>query len=163
MCYASAHSGVLSFELLVQSGTYSPNHILNVTKEFLGVFYSKDLTPLTNDENKFSDKKSSYVEVISKKQLTLSGKTTFLWGYIALKLYQFDFHSQVAEVVNTITGEDLRNFYNDIILQTSRRGMVISIFGYPSQPHYISNATEVDYNNIDDFKNNASYYKAVNC
>ena len=162
-CYAATHSNVLSFELLVQSGSYDPDYILNVMKEFLKYFYDNDLVQLTS-EKAFSDTKSSYIDVISQKQLTLSDKTQFLWNYIALKSYQFDIHSQVAKVVHSITGEDLRKFYNDKILQqSSRRKMVVSIFGYPSQPHYVNATTHVDYEHIDDFKSNATFFGAVHC
>lgn len=162
-CYAATHSDVLSFELLVQSGSYDPDYILNVMKEFLKYFYDNDLVQLTS-EKAFSDTKSSYIDVISQKQLTLSDKTQFLWNYISLKSYQFDIHSQVAKVVNSITGEDLRKFYNDKILQqSSRRKMVVSIFGYPNHPHYVNATTHVDYEHIDDFKSNATFFGAVNC
>lgn len=161
-CYASTHSGVISFELLVQSGTYNPDYILDVMMEFLNNFYHNGLVQLTSDDV-FSGTKSSYIEVINQKQLTLDDKTDFLWNYIVLKSYQFNIHSQVAEIVRSITGEDLRNFYNDNILQMSHRKMVISIFGYPNHPHYIGNATQVQYNNIDVFKNNASFFGMVNC
>ena len=161
-CYATIHSDVLSFELLVQSGTYDPDYILNVMEEFLSDFYNNDLVQLTS-EDMFNDIKSSYIEVINQKQLTLNDKTNFLWNYIALKSYQFDIHSQAAEVVRSITGENLRNFYNDNLLQMSHRKMVISIFGYPGVPHYISNATKVDYDEIDNFKSNASFFGTVGC
>ena len=161
-CYATIHSDVLSFELLVQSGTYDPDYILNVMEEFLSDFYHNDLVQLTS-EDMFNDIKSSYIEVINQKQLTLNDKTNFLWNYIALKSYQFDIHSQAAEVVRSISGGDLRNFYNDNLLQMSHRKMVISIFGYPGVPHYISNATEVDYDEIDNFKSNASFFGTVGC
>ena len=161
-CYKATHSDVISFELLVQSGTYKPDYILSVMKEFLKKFYNGDLVNLTG-EDAFNDAKSSYIEVINQKQLTLSDKTNFLWNYIALKSYQFDIHSQVAEIVQSITGEDLRNFYNENLLQMSHRKMVISIFGYPSTPQYINNATQVDYQTIDAFKTNASFFETVNC
>ena len=162
-CYAAKHSDVLSFELLVQSGTYQPDYILNVMEEFLNSFYNNELVRLTGDDV-FSDTKSSYVDVISQKQLTLNDKTQFLWNYIALKSYQFDIHSQVAEVVRSLTGEDLHRFYNDNILsQTSHQKMIISIFGYPSTPQYVNGTTHVDYQHIDDFKSNANFFGTVSC
>ena len=162
-CYAATHSDVLSFELLVQSGTYQPGYILNVMEEFLNSFYNNELIQLTSDDA-FGDIKSSYIDVISQKQLTLNDKTQFLWNYIALKLYQFDIHSQVAKVVTSLTGEDLLNFYYDnILLQTSRQKMIISIFGYPSTPQYVNGTTHVNYQNIDDFKSNASFFGTVSC
>ena len=131
--------------------------------EFLTTFYDDKLTNLTS-EKAFNDTKSSYIEVINQKQLTLSDKTSFLWNYIAMKSYQFDIHSQVTQVVRSITGEELRRFYNDNLLQTSYRKLVISIFGYPSTPHYIVNSnTTVDYSKIDDFKSSASFFEALNC
>ena len=162
-CYASAHLDVLSFELLVQSGTYNPDHIVSVMEEFLTTFYNNELANLTS-EKVFNDTKSSYIEVINQKELTLSDKTSFLWNYIALKSYQFDIHSQVTEVVHSITGEELRSFYNDNLSHTSYRKLVISIFGYPRIPHYIVNATTtVDYSKIDDFKSNTSFFETLNC
>ena len=162
-CYATAHSDVLSFELLVQSGTYNPGHILNVMGEFLYDFYNNSLIQLTTEDT-FNDIKSSYIEVINQKQLTLKDKTNFLWNYIALKSYQFDIHSQATEVVRSITGGDLRSFYNDNLLQMSHRKMVISIFGYPEAPEYINNATEkVNYEEIESFKSNASFFETVGC
>ena len=131
-------------------------------EEFLGDFYHNNLVQLTS-EDVFNDTKTSYIEVINQKQLTLKDKTNFLWNYITLKSYQFDIHSQVTEVVRSIAGEDLRNFYNDKLLQMSHRKMVISIFGYPRVPHYISNATKVDYDTIENFKNNATFFGTVNC
>jgi len=162
-CYSSTHSNVISFELLVQSGTYNPDVILSTMNEFLDNFYHNELMQLiTND--KFNDAKLSYIDLITRKDLTLNDKTNSLWNYIALNLFQFDIHSQVVPVVKSITGEDLKNFYNNVILQTTtHRKMVISIFGYPSDPQYISNATAVDYGDIDNFKSGASFYKADNC
>ena len=161
-CYAAAHSDVLSFELLVQSGTYNPDHILNVMEEFLNDFYDNNLVQLTEDT--FNDIKSSYIKVINQKKLTLKDKTNFLWNYIAVKSYQFDIHSQATKVVRSITGGDLRSFYNDNLLQMSHRKMVISIFGYPKVPHhYIDNATEVNYDKIENFKSSASFFETVGC
>ena len=146
----------------MQSGTYDPDFILSVMNEFLDNFYHNDINQLTSEE-KFSDTKSSYIEVINQKDLTLKDKTTFLWNFIALKSYQFDIHSQVIEIVHSITGDELRNFYNDNILQSSQRRLVISIFGYNRSPHYINNATQINYDQIGNFKSNASYFRKVNC
>jgi len=154
---------VITFELLVQSGTYGPDHILTVMDEFLVNFRDNELAEITQGDN-YKKIQESYIDVLNQKKVTLSDKTTSLWNQIAVKLYQFDMNSQIADVVRSITGDELRNFYTVKIMQPStQHKMIIAIFGNPMTPHYVNGTTAVDYDNIEEFKNNGSYFAAANC
>jgi len=162
-CYSSTRSNVITFELLVQSGTYGPDYILSVMDEFLMKFPDNELAEITQ-ENKFKKIRDSYIDVLNQKKVTLSDKTTSLWNQISVKLYQFDMNSQLADVVNSITGDQLRNYYTiNIMQQSTQHKMVIAIFGHPMTPHPINGTTIVNYDNIEEFKSNATYFPAPNC
>lgn len=154
---------MITFELLVQSGTYGPDHILSVMDEFLVNFNDSELKENTQGD-KYRKIQESYIDVLNQKKVTLTDKTTSLWNQIAVKLYQFDVSSQIADIVKSITGDELRNFYTVTIMQPStQHKMIIAIFGNPMTPHQIDGTTTVDYNNIQEFKDNASYFAAPNC
>ena len=154
---------MITFELLVQSGTYGPDYILSVMDEFLVSFRDNELKSITEGDD-YRKIQESYIDVLNQKKVTLADKTTSLWNQIAVKLYQFDVSSQIADIVMSITGDELRNFYTDNIMQPStQHKMIIAIFGNPMTPHQINGTTAVDYDNIQVFKDNASYFAAPNC
>ena len=131
--------------------------------EFLVSFRDNELKSITEGDN-YKKIQESYIDVLNQKKVTLADKTASLWNQIAVKLYQFDVSSQIANIVMSITGDELRNFYTVNIMQPSTQyKMIIAIFGNPMTPNQINGTTAVDYDNIQVFKDNASYFAAPNC
>ncbi len=128
-CFSHAYQGVGSFQVIVQSQQFLPEHILNSTDTFLSDFYRQTVL-----SQKFAD---DFVQTLSvlrqtltKRDLNLKDKTDRLWDQILSGQNQFNFVDQQVSVLNSLGVEGFRDFYNTYILgEDSRRRLLIVVYG----------------------------------
>ena len=117
---------ISSFQVLVQSGTKNISLILNRIDKFL-LSYSQNLTQLPNN---IASLKDIYQSILDRKDIDLFDSTNRLWYQISSGLRQFNYNDQVKSVLNSITKNDIINFYNKFILSNAKsKKLVIAIYG----------------------------------
>ena len=128
-CTNRHNSDMYSFQVLVQSGTRNASDILQNIDTFL-LAYKDTLSEYLSSPTNFDKLKSVFNNVIAIKPLTLSDATDIYWAQVQSGLLQFDFVQQVVDSTDSLTADNLMNFYNDNILNfSSAKKLVIAVHG----------------------------------
>lgn len=146
-CTLRTNNNVLSFQVLVQSGTYNPSLLLERIDQFLTDSLQNLTEFLTSSASNFKGLIQIYREVLRRKDLSLSDVTARLWNQIDTGLNQFDYKQQLETVLQYIQPKELIQFYKDYILDSgSAKKLVVVAYGKDKKEtldSHISN--ELDY------------------
>ena len=149
-CTLRNNNNVLSFQVLVQSGTYTPSLLLERIDQFLKDSL-QNVTEFLSSTSNFEGLVQIYREVLRRKDLSLSDVTARLWKQIDTGLNQFNYKQQLETVLQYIKPNELIQFYKDYILDSdSARKLVVAAYGNDKKQtldSYISN--ELDYTAMD--------------
>ena len=144
-CTHRVNEGIGSFQVLVQSGTQNASLVLDRINEFLSV-YKNDLTTFLSNRSNFENLKAVYRDIVLKKDITLSDATTRNWNQISSGLQQFNYAQQIVSIADSITSDQLLQFYESSILNTTTsKKLVIAVYGFDKK----SSLDAVFQNNID--------------
>lgn len=128
-CRTLTYDNVNSFQVIVQSGTYSASTVLNRIDSFFQNSLSA-IQSLASDGGMLAELKDSYKIVLERKDLSLSDAASRIWKEISTGRIQFDFTLQVAQVVNSISGVEILDFYKQNMLNfTTAKKLVIATYG----------------------------------
>jgi insulysin len=154
-CTLRTNNDVASFQVLVQSGTYNASLVLDRINQFLSNSL-QNVTQFFSVSSQFQILKQVYItSVLNKKDLDIVSKTTRLWKYIYTGLNQFDYNDQIKNVLDSITGQDVVNFYNSYIVDnSSSKKLVIAVYGLGKRQTLDAFITHpLNYTNIDPLAN----------
>lgn len=114
--------------MLVQSGTQNASLILDRIDQFL----HDTLEHLNQSVSslKLESVKNIYREILARKDLDLNDATSRIWYQISSGLEQFNYRSQVNDTLNSITSQNVTQFYIDnIINPLTAKKLVIAVYG----------------------------------
>lgn len=118
-----------SFQALVQSQQFTPEHVLNSTNSFLEAFYD-DTVLSSNFSAGFNQTVEILRQTLNKRDLTLEDKTNRLWNQILSGQYQFDFKEQQVDMLEELDVQKFREFYDESIVEdASRHRLVVVVYG----------------------------------
>ena len=147
-CFTTENQGVGSFQTLVQSEVFTPEHVLNSTLSFLYSFYHNTIL-----SSNFSEGFPAQVEVLrqtlSKRDLTLQDRTDQLWYQIFSGKNQFDFKQQQLDMLDQLDYDSFLEFYDKLILSGLYRKRVIMVIYGKGKEFNLPVDRVVDYANLD--------------
>lgn len=118
-----------SFQTVVQSQVYTPEHVLNSTLSFLDAFYNSSVLSGTFSHD-FASKVEVLRETLTKRDLTLRDKTDRLWAQILTGQHQFTFREQQVGMLGNLSVDCFRDFYNTLLLDgESQRTLTVVVYG----------------------------------
>lgn len=135
-CFSTTQQGFGSFQVLVQSEEFGPERVLNSINSFLEGFYNSTVSADSGSDlvSNFSKAVSDLEDSLTARDLNLQSKTDRLWNQIASGLNQFDFKSQLVDMLQDLELEGFQEFYEETILQKqSRHKLVVIIYGKDKQ------------------------------
>lgn len=114
--------------MLVQSGTQNASLILDRIDQFL--LDSIEHLNQSVSSLKLESIKNVYREILARKDLDLNDATSRIWYQINSGLEQFNYRSQVNDTLNSITSQNVTQFYIDhIINPLTAKKLVIAVYG----------------------------------
>ena len=138
-CTNAVHQGEGSFQTLVQSEVFSPEHVLDSIDAFLSSFYD-DVISAQNFSSLLNQSVGSLMQTLVAQDLQLETKTDRLWAQVLSGQHQFNFRQQQIDMLSSVNIEDFeefedfvddfRNFYYSTILETdTRHRLVLVVYG----------------------------------
>ena len=147
-CFDAVHQGIGSFQTVVQSQVFSPEHVLNSTMQFLDNFYVDTVMSMNFTED-FNNTVQVLRETLTKRDLKLEDKTDRIWAQVMSGQHQFDFRQQQIHHLDDLTAEDFAVFYNDLLLEAVMwRRLVVVVYG-EGKEFDLPVEDLVDYQNLD--------------
>ena len=79
----------------------------------------------------FETNLQAVVQVLTEKKKNLNSEAYGHWQYISYETYEFDRFKKIAEIVKTVSKEDVLRFYDRFVLAGSpeRRKLTVQVFG----------------------------------
>lgn len=129
-CFSAVRQGVGSFQTVVQSQVYTPEHVLNSTVTFLEAFYHDTVTS-SNFTRDFDEKLDVLRQTLTKRDLKLEDKTDRVWTQVLSGQHQFSFRKQQVDLLDSLSAEDFRDFYSSLLLEegASGRRLIVVVYG----------------------------------
>lgn len=148
-CFSAVREGVGSFQTVVQSQVYTPEHVLNSTVAFLKAFYH-DTVISSNFTRDFVEKVEILRQTLNKRDLKLEDKTDRLWMQVLSGQQQFTFRKQQVDLLDSLTAEEFGNFYSSLLLEegASRRRLVVVVYG-KGKAFHLPVKSVIDYQRLD--------------
>ncbi len=112
-CRSNVHENIGSFEVLVQSEEFDPDHVLNSINSFL-LNYFNDTMMSDEFESSFSDNVAVLRNVLSQKDLALSDKTDRVWPEVMSGNNIFSLRQQQLNILDELSVEEFRFFYSEL-------------------------------------------------
>jgi len=103
------YCGCLRFVFIIQSSEFSPNAMDTEIELFLNQFHK---SVAETSEKELEAKKQALALDITKRIKTLNEQRDIFWTEIRHSRFEFDIRDRLADVVKTITKQDLMNFVN---------------------------------------------------
>ncbi|GAQ85219.1 Insulinase (Peptidase family M16) family protein [Klebsormidium nitens] len=123
-CGVRATHRVLGFCFRVQSADYAPDHLHKRGEAFLTTF-RKQLADMPADE--FDEHRESLIDEKLQKDHALREESDRFWEQIWEPRYMFDARQQEAAALQTVTKEQVLEWFDEHIAQTSGRRKRLSI------------------------------------
>lgn len=156
-CTDAVHQGEGSFQTLVQSEVYTPQHVLNSTDAFLSSFYDDVISP-QNFSSLLNTTVDVLLQTLTAQDLQLVIKTERLWVQVLSGQQQFSFRQQQIDMLGQLDieefAEEFRDFYTRTILSAgTRRRLVMVVYGkdksFPLPVENIINYQQLDHTKAD--------------
>lgn len=124
-CHSREYSGVHGFNFVIQSD-YNVDYLESRIENFLG-WAKSHLQNITDEE--FESERKALLTKILKKKKKLFEYSSYLWAEIKKEIYHFQKKEDYAQVVKTLTKEDIASFFNKHLSADSsdRKKMVIKV------------------------------------
>jgi len=129
LCRSFVKENIGSFQVIVQSEEFTPDHVLSSINSFLDDFYN---TTVMSPE--FESNFSAIVDILrltlSQKDLTLSDRTDRVWPQVVSGKLQFDLRQQQLGELDGLMVDSFQDFYNKLILDSDfRKKLIILVYG----------------------------------
>jgi len=114
--------------ILVQGDAYDPIYVTDRIEIFVQSF-RKSLVVMPAEE--FATNIEAVVQILTEKKKNLPEEAYSHWQYISNETYEFDRTKRIAEIVKTVTKEDVLRLFDRFMLAGSpdRRKLSIQAFG----------------------------------
>ena len=130
-CFKQTNNMIGSFQVLVQSQEYDPEHVLNSVDKFLQSYYDETIQS-DNFTIMFAEQKQVLKLSLQQREPTLQERTNRLWTQITNGQLQFDYNSQLLSMLSSdsINATSMNSFYCDNILDSSiYHKLVLVVYG----------------------------------
>jgi insulysin len=101
--------------LLIQSDKKDAHHLDGRIENFFGVFVEKHLENSLKDAGTFQSNVTAVIELLTEQSKNLGEETRKMWWEVSRSRYAFEFQDQCAELLQHVTLEHLRAFYDRYI------------------------------------------------
>lgn len=147
-CFGTISEGLGSFQTLVQSQVYTPQHVLNSTLSFLEAFYDENVLSL-NFSADFDSKVEVLRQTLTKRDLKLEDKTARLWTQVLSGQHQFAFNKQKVSMLSDLTPESFQDFYSALLLEAESRHMLLVVVYGQGKRFDLPVKNIIDYQQLD--------------
>lgn len=147
-CFNAVHQGIGSFQTVVQSQAYSPEHVLNSTMQFLNNFYVNTATS-ANFTSDFDSKVRVLRETLTKRDLKLEDKTDRIWVQVTSGQHQFNFTQQQVAQLDSLTPKGFTDFYHDLLLNKGVWRRLVVVVHKKGAEFDLPVEDLIDYQNLD--------------
>lgn len=115
---------ILTLQLTIQSAEYETGAISEHINMFINDMYTF-IKGLSHD--KFNEYKTSCAAELRRNETDLYEKTVRLFGAIVTEIYDFEYRSAIANLIENVTLEKLIVFYHDNFIDLNAPKLIINI------------------------------------